>query len=89
MIIGFVGAILMGGPMIRNLAAAGHEVRLYARRPGRAVTPAGEESLVRAKSHPRQCAHQATPHDHPLVGGDHSARGRRPPPGQALTTLSG
>jgi len=34
--IGFVGAGLMGSGMIRNLAAAGHEVRLYARRPERA-----------------------------------------------------
>lgn len=31
--IGFVGAGLMGAGMVRNLAAAGHEVRLYARRP--------------------------------------------------------
>ena len=30
-LIGFVGAGLMGSGMIRNLAAAGHEVRLYAR----------------------------------------------------------
>ncbi|MEW6583514.1 MAG: NAD(P)-dependent oxidoreductase [Actinomycetota bacterium] len=34
--IGFVGAGLMGAPMVRNLAAAGHEVALYARTPGRA-----------------------------------------------------
>lgn len=34
--IGFVGAGLMGSGMIRNLAAAGHEVRLYARSPSRA-----------------------------------------------------
>ncbi|MGD9695086.1 MAG: NAD(P)-dependent oxidoreductase [Thermoleophilia bacterium] len=34
--IGFVGAGLMGSGMVRNLAAAGHEVRLYARTPGRA-----------------------------------------------------
>jgi 3-hydroxyisobutyrate dehydrogenase-like beta-hydroxyacid dehydrogenase len=34
--IGFVGAGLMGGPMVRNLAAAGHEVSLYARTPARA-----------------------------------------------------
>jgi 3-hydroxyisobutyrate dehydrogenase-like beta-hydroxyacid dehydrogenase len=31
--IGFVGAGLMGAGMVRNLAAAGHEVHLYARRP--------------------------------------------------------
>lgn len=34
--IGFVGAGLMGSGMIRNLAAAGHEVRLFARTPARA-----------------------------------------------------
>jgi 3-hydroxyisobutyrate dehydrogenase-like beta-hydroxyacid dehydrogenase len=34
--IGFVGAGLMGAGMVRNLAAAGHEVRLYARTPERA-----------------------------------------------------
>lgn len=34
--IGFVGAGLMGRGMVRNLAAAGHEVRLYARTPARA-----------------------------------------------------
>lgn len=34
--IGFVGAGLMGAGMVRNLAAAGHEVRLYARTPDRA-----------------------------------------------------
>jgi 3-hydroxyisobutyrate dehydrogenase-like beta-hydroxyacid dehydrogenase len=34
--IGFVGAGLMGTGMVRNLAAAGHEVRLYARTPARA-----------------------------------------------------
>ena len=34
--IGFVGAGLMGSGMIRNLAAAGHDVRLYARSPSRA-----------------------------------------------------
>ena len=34
--IGFVGAGLMGSGMIRNLAAAGHEVALYARSPSRA-----------------------------------------------------
>jgi 3-hydroxyisobutyrate dehydrogenase-like beta-hydroxyacid dehydrogenase len=34
--IGFVGAGLMGAGMVRNLAAAGHEVRLYARTPARA-----------------------------------------------------
>ncbi len=43
--IGFVGAGLMGSGMIRNLAAAGHEVRLFARTPSRAedlpVTLAG------------------------------------------------
>ncbi len=43
-LIGFVGAGLMGSEMIRNLAAAGHEVRLYARTPARArdlpATPA-------------------------------------------------
>lgn len=31
--IGFVGTGLMGGPMIRNLAAAGFEVQIYARDP--------------------------------------------------------
>jgi 3-hydroxyisobutyrate dehydrogenase-like beta-hydroxyacid dehydrogenase len=36
MVIGFVGAGLMGSGMIRNLAAAGHEVRVYARSPARA-----------------------------------------------------
>lgn len=36
MLIGFAGAGLMGSGMIRNLAAAGHEVRLYARTPRRA-----------------------------------------------------
>ena len=36
MLIGFVGAGLMGSGMIRNLAAAGHEVVLYARSPSRA-----------------------------------------------------
>jgi len=35
--IGFVGAGLMGAGMIRNLAAAGHEVHLYVRRPERAA----------------------------------------------------
>ena len=35
-LIGFVGAGLMGSGMVRNLAAAGHEVRLYARSPERA-----------------------------------------------------
>jgi 3-hydroxyisobutyrate dehydrogenase-like beta-hydroxyacid dehydrogenase len=34
-LIGFVGAGLMGSGMVRNLAAAGHEVRLYARSPER------------------------------------------------------
>ena len=34
--IGFVGAGLMGAGMIRNLAAAGHEVTVYARTPARA-----------------------------------------------------
>jgi 3-hydroxyisobutyrate dehydrogenase-like beta-hydroxyacid dehydrogenase len=34
--IGFVGAGLMGSGMIRNLAEAGHEVRVYARTPERA-----------------------------------------------------
>jgi 3-hydroxyisobutyrate dehydrogenase-like beta-hydroxyacid dehydrogenase len=34
--IGFVGSGLMGAGMVRNLAAAGHEVRLYARTPERA-----------------------------------------------------
>ena len=34
--IGFVGAGLMGAGMVRNLAAAGHDVRLYARTPERA-----------------------------------------------------
>lgn len=36
MLIGFVGAGLMGSGMIRNLAGAGHEVRLFARTPARA-----------------------------------------------------
>ena len=36
MLIGFVGAGLMGSGMIRNLAAAGHDVVLYARSPSRA-----------------------------------------------------
>ena len=36
-LIGFVGAGLMGSGMVRNLAAAGHEVRLYARTPARAA----------------------------------------------------
>jgi 3-hydroxyisobutyrate dehydrogenase-like beta-hydroxyacid dehydrogenase len=35
-LIGFVGAGLMGSGMIRNLAAAGHEVRVFARTPSRA-----------------------------------------------------
>jgi 3-hydroxyisobutyrate dehydrogenase-like beta-hydroxyacid dehydrogenase len=35
-LIGFAGAGLMGAGMIRNLAAAGHEVRAYARTPSRA-----------------------------------------------------
>jgi len=35
-VIGFVGAGLMGSGMIRSLAAAGHEVRVYARTPARA-----------------------------------------------------
>ena len=35
MLIGFVGTGLMGSGMIRNLAAAGHEVRVYARTPSR------------------------------------------------------
>jgi 3-hydroxyisobutyrate dehydrogenase-like beta-hydroxyacid dehydrogenase len=35
-VIGFVGPGLMGSEMVRNLAAAGHEVRLYARSPERA-----------------------------------------------------
>jgi 3-hydroxyisobutyrate dehydrogenase-like beta-hydroxyacid dehydrogenase len=35
-LIGFVGAGLMGSGMVRNLAAAGHEVRLYVRSPERA-----------------------------------------------------
>jgi 3-hydroxyisobutyrate dehydrogenase-like beta-hydroxyacid dehydrogenase len=35
--IGFVGAGLMGSGMVRNLAAAGHEVGLYARTPQRAA----------------------------------------------------
>jgi 3-hydroxyisobutyrate dehydrogenase-like beta-hydroxyacid dehydrogenase len=34
--IGFVGSGLMGAGMVRNLAAAGHDVRLYARSPERA-----------------------------------------------------
>lgn len=45
MLIGFVGPGLMGSGMIANLAAAGHEVRVYARRPARVAglpaTPAG------------------------------------------------
>lgn len=35
--IGFVGAGLMGSGMVRNIAAAGHEVHLHARRPERAA----------------------------------------------------
>ncbi len=35
-LIGFVGSGLMGSEMVRNLAGAGHEVRLYARTPERA-----------------------------------------------------
>jgi 3-hydroxyisobutyrate dehydrogenase-like beta-hydroxyacid dehydrogenase len=35
-VIGFVGAGLMGSGMVRNLVAAGHEVRLFARTPSRA-----------------------------------------------------
>jgi 3-hydroxyisobutyrate dehydrogenase-like beta-hydroxyacid dehydrogenase len=35
-VIGFVGAGLMGSGMIRNLVAAGHEVRLFTRTPARA-----------------------------------------------------
>ncbi|WP_217914944.1 NAD(P)-dependent oxidoreductase [Miltoncostaea marina] len=35
MLIGFVGPGLMGAGMIRNLAAAGHEVRVHARTPSR------------------------------------------------------
>ena len=35
--VGFVGAGLMGAGMVRNLAAAGHRVRLYARTPARAA----------------------------------------------------
>ena len=35
-VIGFVGAGLMGSGMMRNLAAAGHQVRLFARSPSRA-----------------------------------------------------
>ena len=34
--IGFVGSGLLGAGMVRNLAAAGHDVFLYARNPGRA-----------------------------------------------------
>jgi 3-hydroxyisobutyrate dehydrogenase-like beta-hydroxyacid dehydrogenase len=34
--VGFVGSGLMGAGMVRNLAGAGHEVRLYARTPERA-----------------------------------------------------
>lgn len=34
--IGFVGAGLMGAPMVRRLAGAGHHMRLYARTPARA-----------------------------------------------------
>jgi 3-hydroxyisobutyrate dehydrogenase-like beta-hydroxyacid dehydrogenase len=36
MLIGFIGAGLMGSGMIRNLAAAGHTVRVHARTPARA-----------------------------------------------------
>lgn len=35
--IGFVGTGLMGAPMVRNLAAAGHQVQVYARHPERAA----------------------------------------------------
>jgi 3-hydroxyisobutyrate dehydrogenase-like beta-hydroxyacid dehydrogenase len=35
--IGFVGAGLMGAGMVRNLAAAGHDVHLYARTPSKAA----------------------------------------------------
>ncbi|MEQ8834858.1 MAG: NAD(P)-dependent oxidoreductase [Miltoncostaeaceae bacterium] len=35
MLIGFVGPGLMGAGMVRNLAAAGHEVRAYSRTPAR------------------------------------------------------
>lgn len=35
MLIGFVGPGLMGAGMVRNLAAAGHEVRVFARNPER------------------------------------------------------
>lgn len=35
-VIGFVGAGLMGSGMVRNLAAAGHQVRLFTRTPSRA-----------------------------------------------------
>lgn len=39
--IGFVGTGLMGGPMIRNLAAAGFEVQIYARDPDKMGTSRG------------------------------------------------
>jgi 3-hydroxyisobutyrate dehydrogenase len=37
MLIGFIGAGAMGGPMIRNLLAAGHEVRVHTRSPASAA----------------------------------------------------
>jgi 3-hydroxyisobutyrate dehydrogenase-like beta-hydroxyacid dehydrogenase len=53
-LIGFVGAGLMGSGMIRNLAAAGHEVRVFARTPSRAqglpavAAPSVAEAVDRA-----------------------------------------
>ena len=51
--IGFVGAGLMGSGMVRNLAAAGHDVALYARTPrapgpARAPAPSVAEALIGA-----------------------------------------
>ena len=49
--IGFVGPGLMGAGMVRNLAAAGHEVRLYARSPGaRRATCPRRSSRLRAEA---------------------------------------
>ncbi len=48
--VGVIGAGLMGAGMIRNLAAAGHEVRVYARSPGRAnglpATPVADSVMA-------------------------------------------
>lgn len=48
--VGVIGAGLMGAGMIRNLAAAGHDVRVYARTPGRAdglpATPVADAAMA-------------------------------------------